>query len=210
MSNIKKILFAVSISFFILFFCTNTIKAASFKPAKKEISLAVGNTYQIKYKNIPKKSTIKYSYSTDSKFVSISKKGLVKAKGQAKNHIGETAEIKIKAKVKNTAGKVKTYKFTLSVKIKAKNKFNADYSDAESFEEALNDGKNVVGKTVMFKIRLIYPDSAFGYNMVAGDHLNFCSPEFRNTKKGDVVCVKVDKVISFLGSYIIYYSDFRQ
>ena len=82
------------------------------------------------------------------------------------------------------------------------------YENAETFEAALNSGKNVVGSTVQFKVEKFVPDSTYGYNLQAGDHLNFCSNNDPDVNSGDTVSVevaKVDKVFS--NSYIIYYKE---
>lgn len=82
---------------------------------------------------------------------------------------------------------------------------NADYKDAEGFESALNSGEELSGKTVTFTVNKIAPNSAFGYNLQAGEHLNFCSPSNPDVKEGDTLTVKVESVKSVLGSYIVYY-----
>lgn len=68
-----------------------------------------------------------------------------------------------------------------------------DYGDAESFEKALNDGVNVSGKVVKFKVSE-YATPTVGYNLHAGEHLNFVS--FRNPgcSKGDTYIAKVKRV----------------
>ena len=81
----------------------------------------------------------------------------------------------------------------------------ADYEDVVAFEEALNNGEDLTGKTVVATVNKIAPDSAFGYNLQAGENLNFCSPENPNVKEGDTITVKVKEVMSLLGSYIISY-----
>lgn len=80
-----------------------------------------------------------------------------------------------------------------------------DYPDAASFEAALNEGSDTTGKTVQFTVLEFVPNSTFGYNMQAGDHLNFCSTDSPKVKAGDTVTVEVTEVSSFLGSYIISY-----
>jgi len=80
-----------------------------------------------------------------------------------------------------------------------------DYKNAESFESALNAGEDLTGKTVTFTVNDFRPNSAFGYNLIAGEHLNFCSPDNPKAKEGDTVTVKVKSVKSVIGSYIIYY-----
>ena len=80
-----------------------------------------------------------------------------------------------------------------------------DYSDAASFEAALNAGEDLVGKTVKFTVKEFVPNSAFGYNAQAGEHLNFCSPNNPKISTGDTVIADVEEVTSVLGSWIISY-----
>lgn len=80
-----------------------------------------------------------------------------------------------------------------------------DYLNVEDFEAALNDGKDLAGKTVTFTVTTLVPDSAFGYNLQTGEHLNFCSSTHPGVKEGDTLTVKVTEIQSVLGSYIIYY-----
>lgn len=80
-----------------------------------------------------------------------------------------------------------------------------DYADAESFEAALNSGENLEGKIVQFVADELHPNSAFGYNIYSGEHLNFVSSENPNIKVGNTVVVKTTKIESTLGSWIIYY-----
>ena len=79
-----------------------------------------------------------------------------------------------------------------------------DY-DVVAFEQALNNGENLTGKTVVVTVNELVPNSAFGYNIQAGEHLNFCSPDNPKVKVGDTITVKVGEVTSMLGSYIISY-----
>lgn len=80
-----------------------------------------------------------------------------------------------------------------------------DYADAASFEAALNNGDDLTGKTVQFTVAEFVPNSTFGYNMQAGEHLNFCSSSNPKVKAGDTVTVEVKEVTNVLGSYIINY-----
>lgn len=82
----------------------------------------------------------------------------------------------------------------------------ADYPNIKDAEIALGKGKNLKGKTVQFKVKKLEPQSAFGYNMETGKHLNFVSPENPNVKKGDTVFLKIKKIKSVLGSFVITYS----
>ena len=80
-----------------------------------------------------------------------------------------------------------------------------DYTDAASFEAALNEGADMTGKIVQFTVSEFVPNSALGYNMQAGEHLNFCSSSSPKVQTGDTVIVEVTEVTSSLGSYIISY-----
>ena len=80
-----------------------------------------------------------------------------------------------------------------------------DYPNVEEFEAALNNGENLTGKTVTFTVKKFVPNSVFGYNMQAGDHLNFCSSDNPNVTEGDIVTVEVTEISSVLGTYIIKY-----
>lgn len=82
---------------------------------------------------------------------------------------------------------------------------NIDYEDAESFEKALNDGTNLVGKVVQFVVGEVRPNSAYGYNIWAGEHLNFVSSINQNVEEGDIITVKVTNISNEWGSWIIEY-----
>ena len=81
----------------------------------------------------------------------------------------------------------------------------ADYGDAESFETALNNGENLEGKIVNIKIANVETQSVYGYNLWAGEHLNFVSEKNPNVSTGDTISVKITEVKSALGSWIIKY-----
>lgn len=79
-----------------------------------------------------------------------------------------------------------------------------DYN-TEQLEEALNNGDSVDNRTVSITVDELVPDSAFGYNIQTGEHLNFVSTKNPNVKQGDELVVKVEDVDSIMGSYIITY-----
>ena len=80
-----------------------------------------------------------------------------------------------------------------------------DYPDAASFEQDLNAGEDLTGKTVTFTVKKFAPDSAFGYNLQTGEHLNFVSSSHPGVDVGDTVTVEVTQIESFMGSWIITY-----
>lgn len=73
-------------------------------------------------------------------------------------------------------------------------------------EKMLNDGDVVKGKIVEITVDAYEPASAFGYNIMTGDHLNFVSSTNPEVKLNDTLIVKVEEVQSLLGSFIISYS----
>ena len=87
----------------------------------------------------------------------------------------------------------------------ASSKVSIDYGDAESFEAALNAGENLEGKVVQFTALELHPDSAAGYNVWAGEHLNFISSRNPDIKAGETVVVRATEITSSLGSWFIKY-----
>ena len=73
-------------------------------------------------------------------------------------------------------------------------------------EKMLNDGEIVTGKIVEITVDDFAPASAFGYNIMTGEHLNFVSTSNPDVKVGDTLIVKVGEVQSMLGSFIIEYT----
>ena len=88
-------------------------------------------------------------------------------------------------------------------------KTEVDFANAKDFETALNAGDDLTGKTVTFTVDKLVPDSAIGYNLQTGEHLNFSSSKNPGVKEGDSITVKVTEVTSMLGSYIITYEKVK-
>lgn len=84
-----------------------------------------------------------------------------------------------------------------------------DFSNVDDFEAALNEGEDLTGKVVTFTINKLVPNSAFGYNLQTGEHLNFCSATNPGAKGGETITVKVTEIKSVLGSYIISYEKVK-
>lgn len=82
-----------------------------------------------------------------------------------------------------------------------------DYNDANTFENALNEGVKVKGKIARIRINDYAPDSILGINCHAGEHLNFISQTDIDVEKGDTIVVRVKEEpskIFLLGSWKIY------
>lgn len=84
-------------------------------------------------------------------------------------------------------------------------KIPLDYGDEAAFETDLNAGKDLVGKTVSFVAAELHPQSLSGYDIWAGEHLNFISAENPNIEVGETATVRVTDVVSALGSWLIRY-----
>ncbi len=78
-----------------------------------------------------------------------------------------------------------------------------DYGNDKAFETALNNGETLDGKTVRFTAKEIHPDSALGFNIFGGEHLNFVFESDPGVKEGETVCVRAKKVEPFATSWVI-------
>ena len=67
------------------------------------------------------------------------------------------------------------------------------YRDEVAFENALNSGDDVTGKTVTFIVNSVHPDSILGFNLWSGEHLNFVSDSDPEIKAGQAVTAKITK-----------------
>ena len=105
----------------------------------------------------------------------------------------------------NESVEASTSSETESIGKKEDDKVYIDYADAESFEAALNAGENLEGKIVQFEALELHPQSAYGYNVWAGEHLNFISSRNPDIKAGEMVIVKANVIESSLGSWFITY-----
>ncbi|MEO1768256.1 hypothetical protein [Candidatus Enterococcus ferrettii] len=81
-----------------------------------------------------------------------------------------------------------------------------DYT-TEQAEAALNAGEDIEGKTVSITVDKLVPNSAFGYNIQTGEHLNFVSENNPKVDNGDSLIVKVSNVKSVAGSFVIEYTE---
>lgn len=80
-----------------------------------------------------------------------------------------------------------------------------DFGDDKAFEAALNTGENLEGKVVRFSVDELHPQSAYGYNIWSGEHLNFVSSRNPGYKEGEQAVVRATVIESNLGSWIIQY-----
>lgn len=85
----------------------------------------------------------------------------------------------------------------------------ADFKTAAEFESALNSSQDTIGKIVTFTVDNVIPDGELGYTVWAGEHLNFVSTEVLNWKIGETHTVKIKKVASSLGSYMITFETIK-
>ena len=87
-----------------------------------------------------------------------------------------------------------------------KDEMHIDYLTAEKYEEALNEGENTIGKIVKFIPVELHPESPLGYNIWAGEHLNFISDFDPKATVGEPLVIKVETVKSLLSSWLITYN----
>lgn len=83
-----------------------------------------------------------------------------------------------------------------------------DYGDAKAFEQALNNRENVDGKIVKFKVESFRQPLA-GYNLWAGEHLNFVSYRNPGVSTGDIIVIKVKRVQEIDGKWRIWYKKVK-
>ncbi len=104
-----------------------------------------------------------------------------------------------------TTSEITTVEDTGEIITEDAEQFMIDYEDADTFEKALNDGKDVKNKVVKFVVSEYHPDSIAGYNAWAGEHLNFISGEDLKLSSKDVVVCRVLSTDKSWGSWYIDY-----
>ncbi len=118
---------------------------------KTSVTLHSGEQYTIKLKNIPKTATVKYTYKSDNRYVSVSSKGVVKAK----NYPGKQSKITVKARIKEHGKKIKNYTFKLTVNIIKSDKTDGNKKTKDKDKAPELDKKTVSlepGKSYTIKI----------------------------------------------------------
>src|SRR5690625_4017677 len=70
-----------------------------------------------------------------------------------------------------------------------------DYT-TEAFEESLNEGEKIEGKTGEITVDKLEPESVVGYNVQTGKQLNFVSSRHPDVEKGDQLIVEVEDVLA--------------
>lgn len=128
---------------------------------------------------------------------------------------GETQESDLSAETQQSESEAVTEKETESKteketeqaetekETKGEESCTLDYGNDKAFETALNNGETLDGKTVRFTAKEIHPDSALGFNIFGGEHLNFVFESDPGVKEGETVCVRAKKVEPFADSWVI-------
>ncbi len=83
-----------------------------------------------------------------------------------------------------------------------------DYFGSTEIEAALNAGINLENKVVMCEVLEVHPDSSVGYNIWAGEHLNFITSNagLSKIKPGDIMVLTVQGVESIdKGGYLSWF-----
>lgn len=89
----------------------------------------------------------------------------------------------------------------------SKAKTEIEYYTDTDFEKLLNSGKNMTGETVKLKVLDYKPDTRYGNNMWAGEHLNFISENERHVRTGDTLIVTITDAVKSHGSWFMTYED---
>ena len=111
------------------------------------------------------------------------------------------------AEFENTTTSSNSTSTTITINTSSSFSWNEDYKDASSFEKDLNNKTNVAGKIVRFEVTGIKPDSAFGFNCYAGEHLNFISENELDVVEGSIVVGQItEEPATIFGSWIIFYN----
>lgn len=123
------------------------------------------------------------------------------------NKSQESIMIDISDKVANLNKKFfyteKSYQNILELFNKEDNQ-ETNYSEDE-LEQKLNDNEDVINKIVEFKTKDNPVSNSYGYDIFAGEHLNFVSYDEPNIKKDDIVIARIIDVEKIMNSYIIRY-----
>ena len=81
-----------------------------------------------------------------------------------------------------------------------------DYSNAEEFEEALNNGAEVRNAIVRFEALDVWSRTAYGYGSIfAGAHLNFVSTSAPDVVECDILTVRICAVSHYSNHWFISY-----
>lgn len=149
-------------------------------------------------------STVLSRGSHTFKFVSAEDEELT---GKVKFDILKDEKLKLQISCSSSGIKIKTIIGPASAEDKHNpTDYSLDYTDAQSFEEALNNGSKVDGKIVQFNVVEYKPDSAMGINCWSGEHLNFISETKLDVSSGDIIIGRVkSEPTKVLGSWKIYY-----
>ncbi len=114
-TNCTKFLAALLAMAILFLSIPHDVQAAGKKPEleKSTVSLSSGESYTIKFKNVSKSAKVKCKYTADNKYVTVSSKGVIKAK----NYPNKKTTITVKATITEKGKKAKKYTFKQIVKI---------------------------------------------------------------------------------------------
>lgn len=93
----------------------------------------------------------------------------------------------------------------MSLMLSACGDLSADYPDAASFEAALNNGEDTIGKTVRFTAESVEVGTALGCSILASEHVCFYSVDNPGIQTGDTVTVQVTAANGIFGYWLVQY-----
>ena len=182
--------------------------AKAIKLKKNEISLETGEKFKLQLKNKPKDASAEFKIKSNSKYVTVSSGGTIKAK----SFYGDKevkAKICVTIKIK---GKSYTIERPIKIKLKGKAKNKVDYSDAQTLEEAIKRGDQVNGKVVEFVVKtsnkknISTPLGKFGYYMTS-NRTTFLSGTSANKPAGSKAQVRIVKTFRLGSKYFVLYGN---
>lgn len=86
------------------------------------------------------------------------------------------------------------------------------YQTANQVQTALNQNKQLKGKTVQVKVKSVSTNGNYGYVIKANDddqQLRFVSKNRPKVKTGQTITLKITSVEGILGTYIIHYRNLQ-
>ena len=82
-----------------------------------------------------------------------------------------------------------------------------NYSNETDFEADLVNGNGMNGAVVTFLALKVLPETPLGFNIHAGEHLNFYSSKSADVRKGDLVTVRITKTKRDIGGSFLLECD---
>lgn len=214
MKHLKKLILILCMAMLMILVVPCRAQAASdISLSKKTITLAPGSVKKLVLKNLKKNAKVKFTVTASNKNLKITTKSdgtiTVKALSNKMQKGDQNVKVKVKASITLLKSKTISKTFTFNVKIKgAITKKTVDYESAEDLEADLKAGKDLKDKTARFVVTKVssLKKLGYGFDLKAGNKLNFVSVFDPEAKAGSTVTVKIigSKKVPIIGHVILY------